>query len=87
MTTEKSKSEFLALLKSEYELYCSMPSSSVQIKNDKKQFINGLMTASRIFGVSFEELKEIIYSDSFDSLSDERLDIPPFIRNGIKIKS
>nr|WP_321460322.1 hypothetical protein [uncultured Vibrio sp.] len=66
-----------------------MPESEQQQKRDKKYFINGLMTACRVVGVSFEELDSIIKSmpkqSKFKNL-DEQLSVPTFVRNNIEIK-
>ncbi|MEZ8104080.1 hypothetical protein [Vibrio cortegadensis] len=81
--------EFLEYLKSEFQEYCAIPISQSQHKSEKKQFINGLMKASRFFGVSFDDLNEIIKSQpqaSFHGFED-MLDVPTYIRNEMSIKS
>ncbi|MGR5428232.1 hypothetical protein ACPV5D_24585 [Vibrio harveyi] len=87
---EESKEELLAILKKECELYSSIPASEQQRKRDKKFFINGLMTACRVVGISFEELNLIIETmpqqPKFKDL-DEQLSIPTYVRNNVEIKA
>ncbi|PSU96364.1 hypothetical protein C0W80_17320 [Photobacterium leiognathi subsp. mandapamensis] len=76
------KMDFLNYLKHEYQEYCVIPSIEYQKKREKREFINGLMKGSRFFGVSFDDLEEIVQSQSslcFDSL-EEMLEIPTYIR-------
>ncbi|EGQ9152944.1 IS3 family transposase, partial [Vibrio parahaemolyticus] len=58
-----------------------IPASDKLQKRDKKYFINGLMTACRIVGISYEELSTIIdsmpKSPTFKDL-DEQLLIPTY---------
>ncbi|WP_305838333.1 hypothetical protein [Photobacterium leiognathi] len=59
-----------------------IPSIEYQKKRERREFINGLMKGSRFFGVSFDDLEEIVQSKSslcFDSLK-EMLEIPTYIR-------
>lgn len=84
----ESRAELLALLTQEYCYYCEIPASEVQKKCEKKSFINGLMTASRVIGISFDELNEIVGANTestFESL-DDKLAIPTYIRNKIEIE-
>ncbi|EMK3307929.1 hypothetical protein WD374_004483 [Vibrio vulnificus] len=84
----QSKAELLALLTQEYCDYCEIPASEVQRKREKKSFINGLMAASRVIGVSFDELNEIVGANTeskFASL-DDKLAIPTYIRNNIELE-
>ncbi|HCG7189822.1 TPA: hypothetical protein NJ329_004522 [Vibrio parahaemolyticus] len=84
----ESKAELLALITQEYGDYCEIPASEVQEKREKKSFINGLMTASRVIGVSFDELNEIVGADTepkFESL-DDKLSVPTYIRNNIELE-
>ncbi|WP_045466427.1 hypothetical protein [Vibrio hyugaensis] len=89
----ESKAELLALITQEYDDYCEIPASEipaseVQEKREKKSFINGLMTASRVIGVSFDELNEIVGADTepkFESL-DDKLSVPTYIRNNIELE-
>ncbi|BAC94586.1 conserved hypothetical protein [Vibrio vulnificus YJ016] len=83
----ESKAELLALLTQEYRDYCEIPVSEVQQKREKKSFINGLMTACRVIGISFDELNEIVgvnTESKFETL-EEKLEIPTYIRNKIEI--
>ncbi|KIP65096.1 hypothetical protein SN11_26170 [Vibrio harveyi] len=86
---ETSKEELLALLTKECRLYSSIPASEQQQKHDKKCFINGLMTACRVVGISFEELNSIVESmpqqTKFKDI-DEQLSIPTYVRNNVEIK-
>lgn len=86
---ESQKSELLALLSKECVEYSEIPTSEYQNKRDKKNFINGLMTACRAVGISFEELSVITESipqqPKFNDL-DEKLAIPTFVRNKVELK-
>ncbi|TXY00516.1 hypothetical protein [Vibrio mimicus] len=83
------KEELLTLLSKECELYVSILNSDQQKKRDKKHFINGLMTACRVVGISFEELNSIIEQmpkrPIFKDL-DEQLSVPTYVRNKVDIK-
>ncbi|KDO14927.1 hypothetical protein DP83_14855 [Vibrio metoecus] len=83
------KEDLLILLSKECELYASIPDNEQQKKRDKKQFINGLMTACRVVGISFEELNSIIEQmpkrPIFKDL-DEQLSVPTYVRNKVDIK-
>ncbi|ENM5787943.1 hypothetical protein QSX70_003471 [Vibrio metoecus] len=83
------KEELLTLLSKECELYVSILDSGEQKKRDKKHFINGLMTACRVVGISFEELNSIIEQmpkrPIFKDL-DEQLSVPTYVRNKVDIK-
>ncbi|HGH6027970.1 TPA: hypothetical protein AB5H75_003926 [Vibrio mimicus] len=83
------KEELLTLLSKECELYVSILDSDQQKKRDKKHFINGLMTACRVVGISFEELNSIIEQmpkrPIFKDL-DEQLSVPTYVRNKVDIK-
>ncbi|EJL6264632.1 hypothetical protein ATY35_19800 [Vibrio cidicii] len=83
------KEELLTLLSKECELYVSILDSDEQKKRDKKHFINGLMTACRVVGISFEELNSIIEQmpkrPIFKDL-DEQLSVPTYVRNKVDIK-
>jgi hypothetical protein len=86
---ERSKEELLALLKKECRLYSSIPVSEQQQKRDRKCFINGLMTACRVVGISFEELNSIVESMPQHTKVkdiDEQLSIPTYVRNNVEIK-
>lgn len=87
MNMEKAK--FLDYLSHEYHAYCAIPTSDPQHKREKKQFVNGLMTASRLFGVSIDELNAVIDSKPQPPYAniDEMLEIPTYIRQEIEIKA
>ncbi|MGF1724893.1 hypothetical protein [Photobacterium nomapromontoriensis] len=81
------KADLLALLVKECHEYCLIPTSEEQKKRDKKSFINGLMTASRIVGISYDELNNIVEAmpkSTFASLED-KLAIPTYIRNQMEM--
>ncbi|HGF5030959.1 TPA: hypothetical protein ACF31M_004572 [Vibrio parahaemolyticus] len=83
------KAELLALLSQECEIYSSIPASEKLQKRDKKYFINGLMTACRVVGISYDELSAIIDSMPKSSMFkdlDEQLSIPTYIRNNVSIQ-
>lgn len=82
------KSEFLSYLKDVINQYNLMSDFEGIKKAEKKQYINGLMRASRFFCVSFEELKAVVdqsetveqsYDESFVG-TKEPLEIPTFVR-------
>ncbi|WKE65427.1 hypothetical protein PVT67_17440 [Gallaecimonas kandeliae] len=87
-----SEQEFLAYLKNELHQYSLIPAQDGPRKREKKQYIKGLMTASRFFGVSFEALEEVVgttlkpLDGGMDSTArEELLDIPTVIRKKIPI--
>ncbi|MEZ9928375.1 hypothetical protein AB4402_11615 [Vibrio breoganii] len=83
-----NKQAFLDLLSEEYQQYLAIPSTQWQKKRESKQFIRGLMTASRLFGISFDELSEIVVCDSNQALSiEDMLKVPTYIRENIEIES
>ncbi|ANO34292.1 hypothetical protein BCT86_13830 [Vibrio breoganii] len=83
-----NKQAFLDLLSEEYQQYLAIPSTQWQKKRENKQFIRGLMTASRLFGISFDELSEIVGCDSNQALSiEDMLEVPTYIRENIEIES
>ncbi|MEJ2763715.1 hypothetical protein VV869_06995 [Photobacterium sp. MCCC 1A19761] len=85
---DMEKTEFFDYLRHEFQEYCAIPLDHTAAKLEKKQFINGLMKASRFFGVSYDELNDVINSQpkySWASL-EAILDVPTYIRDEIKIK-
>ncbi|MBD3822639.1 MAG: hypothetical protein IE914_10340 [Thiotrichales bacterium] len=87
-----SEQEFLAYLKNELHQYSLILDQNGARKREKKQYIKGLMTASRFFGVSFEALEAVVgttlkpQAGGMDSASrEELLDIPTVIRKNIPI--
>ncbi|MDD1780035.1 hypothetical protein LRP49_02380 [Enterovibrio sp. ZSDZ35] len=81
------KDVLLERLTRECEALCAIPENQHEQKREKKQFINGLMTASRLVGISYEELSAVIEampSSKFKNL-EEKLNIPAYIRNNIDI--
>lgn len=90
------KKQFFEYLHNEFIHYQQIPSHQIQEKKEKKEYINGLMKASRFWGVSFEELQDVISSKKMDINPSEMhyvdnvkplryLDIPAFIRNRYKL--
>jgi len=84
------KAELLVYLRGELNQYNRIINS--QTKREKKQYIDGLMKASRFFGVSYEELKEITDSELKEHINsltmsgdDDLLDVPTFIRKYGKV--
>jgi len=80
------KDEFLDFLELEFNNYHSIPLELEQEKKSKKEFINGLMKASRFFDVTFDELQAIVKKSSVQEKyvknATDFLDIPTFIRLG-----
>lgn len=82
------KNRLLDMVSKELEEYMSMPTGTLS-EQDKKQFINGVMTACRIAGISYSELEEVVQLEGAESqdplpsrTSNESLHIPTFIRQG-----
>ncbi|OCH36615.1 hypothetical protein [Aliivibrio fischeri] len=71
--------EFLDYLDTQFKEYRNSPSAGS--KKEQKAFINGLMKAARIFGVTFDELEQVVKSN----LSEDYLDIPTFIRKNMEL--
>jgi|GEM_PF-2868728 len=83
---------FLDYLRQEFEQYRQIPSYECEQLREKKAFINGLMTSAKIFGVSFEDLQEVVSSEAVNKVkvvplseNDSILDVPTFIRPNIKV--
>nr|WP_086939883.1 hypothetical protein [Thaumasiovibrio occultus] len=72
------KFEFFAHLQESLTRYNTIAQEDTLEKQAQKQYVNGLMRASRFFGVSFEELEAIIQHNP----AGDYLDIPAFIRQG-----
>lgn len=72
------KSEFHAYLRNAFQRYNQIPTINRDEKREMKQYINGLMTTSRFFGVSYEDLKDIVDSEA-------NYDIPTFVRQHVSI--
>lgn len=93
------KQAFLKLLSDEFRTYYDLPLGERHKREQKRQYINGLMVASRLFGVSFEELDKVAkqsHSQHASAPGNTRqyspaeldyLDIPAFIRNQHKVSS
>jgi len=80
------KMEFLTCLTNEFTQYNLIADTDSSLKREKKQYIDGLMAASRFFGVSFEELSAIRHrsasehaQQSATSDLDHYLDTPAVI--------
>lgn len=74
------KQVFLDYLREQFDDYQATPVSRMSEHAEKKQFINGLMTASRFFDVSYEELQALAPKE-VEGKTDF-LDIPTYVRNG-----
>jgi len=83
------KEAFLTYLKEQYQDYCNLPNCETQLRLQKKQFLKGLMTAARMFGVSYDALKKIVENQSSSNYEtlEEMLEIPTYIRKGKVIDS
>ncbi len=82
-----SKKQFLEHLKTEFTEYDAIPDQEFESKTKKKEFIKGMMKASRYFGVSFYELESVVVSvqgqdDNVKTAASsmDYLDIPTIIR-------
>lgn len=74
-----NNSDFIKFLECEFLQYQKLTDHSE--RQEKKQFINGLMTASRFFGVSYHELNAVVDVYRKENMQrDDYLDIPTFIR-------
>ncbi|WP_417869482.1 hypothetical protein [Vibrio furnissii] len=84
-------SAFLTHLKNELHNYHQLDSQNEQAKRERKLYINGMMVAARLLGVSFQVLEEITnnelkeHIDLLATLDQEAiLDIPSYLRNKLK---
>lgn len=82
----QNREKYLTHLQTEFRKYYLMTDSSEQEK--VKFHIQGLMEAGKIFGISFDELQNIVTQeksniDTFKEYfaTDKVLDIPKVIRN------
>ncbi|RTZ14406.1 hypothetical protein EJ063_15940 [Vibrio aquaticus] len=86
---QQERNALLALLKDECEKYTQIPSSENRAKQEQKKFIYGIMTASRVVGISYEELETIVNAMStqpqFKDL-DEKLAVPTYIRDKVQLE-
>ncbi|WP_394142900.1 hypothetical protein [Vibrio chagasii] len=76
------QSELLAFIEEEFQKYNLMPIDNSQAKRDKKEFINGLMTAARVVGVGYDELNLIVKSTTRGGVKSIEYDLstPAYIR-------
>lgn len=76
------QSELLAFIEEEFQKYNLMPIDNSQAKRDKKEFINGLMTAARVVGVGYDELNLIVKSTTRGGVKGIEYDLstPAYIR-------
>ncbi|OBT15562.1 hypothetical protein A9264_12915 [Vibrio sp. UCD-FRSSP16_10] len=79
------KQDFLDYLQVEFDKYSAIPTTETQLKFEKKQYINGLMMAARIFGVEFDELEGVLAQPQAKA-AEQRLDIPAYIRQDVQIQ-
>ncbi|GEM78078.1 hypothetical protein [Vibrio superstes] len=83
-----NKQAFVDLLSEEYQQHLAIPATQSHKKRESKQFIRGLMTASRLLGVSFDELSEVVGCQSNQvSSNEDMLEVPTYIRENIEIES
>lgn len=75
--------ELLTLIEQEFIDYRGIPMMDSQRKHEKKQFINGLMTAARVVGITYDELNTIVEAHPPASIQyhEDELSIPAYIRN------
>lgn len=75
--------QLLTFINQEFIAYRSIPICDTQNKQKKKIFIDGLMTAARIVGVSYDELDKIVKANppQADFETEDDLTIPTYIRN------
>ena len=81
--TDQYRTELLTLIEQEFQEYRANSLHDSQLKRDKKAFINGLMTAARIVGISYDELNAIVESTSIKNEQESKSDlsVPAYIRN------
>ncbi|PHX06552.1 hypothetical protein [Vibrio splendidus] len=77
-----NKANFLDYLSVQFDIYNQLSDKATQ--NEAKQFINGMMTASRFFGVSYPELQAAIPSEL--KLCNEEVDAKPTIEEHFQSK-
>jgi hypothetical protein len=88
-----NKQDFLDHLQTSFRDYFTTDKNAPLEKAKTKSYINGLMAAGRIFGISFDELQQIITTEQTRVNSNvtelvkaepedtDDLEIPTFIRN------
>ncbi|MGR5175858.1 hypothetical protein ACPV4B_16550 [Vibrio parahaemolyticus] len=85
---QSQKAELLALLAKECDKYTSIPACEQQAKREQKSFIDGLMTACRVVGISYQELSAVVErmpkQAKYKNL-DELLSVPTYIRENVEI--
>ncbi|EGU31298.1 hypothetical protein VII00023_22984 [Vibrio ichthyoenteri ATCC 700023] len=74
------QTELLDLIKLEFKDYSAISLTDHQRRHDKKQFINGLMTAARAIGISFEQLNAVVESFQLTLCDCDDLSVPAYIR-------
>ena len=84
-----NKQEYLAYLQASFRDYFANFSQSAAERARAKSFINGLMVAGKIFGVTSEELQQALSSEQshrlggtakIDFEGQDLLEIPTYIR-------
>ncbi|MGF1694350.1 hypothetical protein L4C54_01605 [Vibrio lamellibrachiae] len=85
-------SKFLSYLADELHQYRQIVDTKTEEKNEKRHFINGLMTSARFFGISYESLQHVIDNQLKQHINEltnadtgELLDVPAFIRQNITL--
>ncbi|CZF77631.1 putative methyltransferase YcgJ [Grimontia celer] len=81
------KAAFFTYLSREFSSYYHIHQTDSQRKIEKRHYLNGLMKAARFFGVSYEELKQVVDTEYSKSMAasplaalNERMEIPTYIR-------
>lgn len=82
--TSQYRTELLIFIEQQFNEYRLIPKKNTQEKSEKKAFINGLMTAARIVGISYDELNVIVESTCIEREESDDLSIPAYIRNTMK---
>lgn len=85
-----NKQDFLNHLKTSFREYFAMENHSPIERAQAKSYINGLMVAGRIFGISFDELQQVMSQEQSQGPTSsvkndwgniDPLEIPTIFRN------
>ncbi len=85
-----NKQEFIAHLQASFREYFTKEQQTPTERAQAKSYINGLMVAGRMFGISFEELQQIMTREQSRSVTNtmkndwgniDPLEIPTIFRN------
>ncbi|MBO1519465.1 hypothetical protein [Oceanisphaera pacifica] len=84
-----NKQEYLAYLQTTFRDYFADASHTAIEREQSKSFINGLMVAGKIFGVTSEELQQVLSREQSHRVGDsskvaitgqDALEVPAYIR-------